>query len=451
MDIFAFWVDVLSLGVIGILQMVFVGRLTGKRVKLSEVLLYLILVEAIETIPWFREWGSGAAVGLAGVVLWGISWFLMGNGGMFSGVAAVLAVSMTQLSFGLTNSLDIVLFLPILNRIGFGWEILLGRTLFSLLLNGLGFWLILRQFDFPDSGRDSYVRLLLPSALFFLASELYLLNTAYTQMEFPFASGEAGRQLTLLGLQVLGLGALFGALYAYREACSSFRAREALAALAQESRAQRIYVEEAQARYRKTEGFRHDIRNHLSVLDGLLKTGKWEEAKEYLEKLNAVSGELSFPVHTGNPAVDILLGDKGARARAEGTRVETFLSLPKVEAPDWDLDLCVIFANALDNAIRACKGMREADKAGRVCERNIRIRGERQGDFYWLTFENPCEAGPEPVLGTGLSNIRAAAEKYGGTMTAELCRADEGDGAIFRLDVLLNLSLPSGNRSEQKG
>ena len=83
------------------------------------------------------------------------------------------------------------------------------------------------------------------------------------------------------------------------------------------------------------------------------------------------------------------------------------------------MDLCVIFANALDNAIAAC--------------RSIRITGRQQGDFYLLAFENTCLEGPLPPAGTGLANIRAAAEKYRGAVLAEK------EGGRFTLNVLLNV------------
>ena len=89
------------------------------------------------------------------------------------------------------------------------------------------------------------------------------------------------------------------------------------------------------------------------------------------------------------------------------------------------MDLCVIFANALDNAIAACRSA-----AGK---RSIRITGRQQGDFYLLAFENTCLEGPLPPAGTGLANIRAAAEKYRGAVLAEK------EGGRFTLNVLLNV------------
>ena len=122
-------------------------------------------------------------------------------------------------------------------------------------------------------------------------------------------------------------------------------------------------------------------------------------------------------------------------AKAARLAPEISLLLPKHCGID-DFDWCVIFANALDNAICACRSI-EGTKS-------IRINGERQGDFYMLTFENACSDEPLPSPGTGLFNIKSVAEKYHGAMLAE--RA----GRHFSLNVLLNISLHPESISIQK-
>lgn len=94
----------------------------------------------------------------------------------------------------------------------------------------------------------------------------------------------------------------------------------------------------------------------------------------------------------------------------------------------------MIFANALDNAIHACR------LAGG--EKKIRITGERQGDFYALRFENTCSEGEHFRSGTGLSNIRTVAEKYHGAMLT-----GKADGR-FSLDVLLNVCVFGGEEGK---
>lgn len=93
-------------------------------------------------------------------------------------------------------------------------------------------------------------------------------------------------------------------------------------------------------RYEQAKAFRHDVKNHLVVLDTLLGSGKLNESRAYLEKIETVSESLSFPYQTGNPVVVILLGEK--LNLANGVDVKVSLVLPKSCGID-NVDLCVIF------------------------------------------------------------------------------------------------------------
>ena len=275
---------------------------------------------------------------------------------------------------------------------------------------------------------------LLFPVLFFFTAELYIMQTSYTKIYYDVLSPALLLEHTaLLFLQALGLGALLCTLYAYRHLCRSLQTKAEMQSLSQAAQAQKIYIAEAQTRYEQTKAFRHDIKNHLSVLSAFLNNNKLEESKAYLQKLETVSTTLSFSCQTGNPVVDILLGEKIKMAKADGIAVEVSLLLPNPCRID-DFDLCVIFANALDNAIHACQSAKG--------EKFIRIRGERQGDFYMLVFENTCSDEPLPPAGTGLSNIKSVAEKYhGATLTEKV-------GQRFSLNVLLNIALHPENISE---
>lgn len=189
--------------------------------------------------------------------------------------------------------------------------------------------------------------------------------------------------------------------------------------------AQKGYLAEARARYEQTSALRHDWQNHLTVLDGLLAGGRVKEGREYLQKLKASAAALSPSCRTGSPVVDILLSEKLGLAKAQGIAAEISLALPEKCGVD-ETDLAVLFANALDNALAACRAM-----AG---ERWIKVTGRRQGAFLALSFENTCAEGPTPPAGTGLGNIQAVARRYHGTALAEK------SGGCFRLDVLLDLS-----------
>ena len=423
MDYFALFLDSLCLIVgHGVMHMVFISRLTGKKQKPWYFVAYLLLLGAVQLVSIRLSLSGTLSVAVGVLALYAISRFGMGNGQSVSWLAAVLAFYISQLSFGIINSVEAALFPRFIGSPLLYLLLLAAQILFLMLCAGC-YCAVLKLLAWTEDSQTPYIGLLLFPGLFFFAAELYILETAYSFFAPMVSLEEVGKHSTLLLLQVMGLAALLCTLYAYRQLCKGFQAQAELQSLTQAARAQKVYITEAQARYEQTKSFRHDIKNHLSVLDGLLKNGKPEEGREYLKKLEAVSEALSFPYQTGNPVVDILLGEKLGLAKE--IEAEVSLVLPKPCGID-DFDLCVLFANALDNAIAACRA-NDGAKA-------IRISGKQQGDFYMLTFENTCSDGPLPPAGTGLSNIKAVAEKYHGAMLTEKI------GRQYYLSVLLNIS-----------
>lgn len=422
-DYFSLCLDGLCLGGQSVLHMIFTCRLTGKRQKPWHFALYFSLLCVLElTFSRLCPGGGIVPIGAGVLALYGVSRLALGNRRPVSWLAAVLAFYISQLSFGVVNSLESVVFPRFIGRPLLYPLLLAALALFFALCAGC-YAAALRLLDRPQDGQTPYIGLLLLPGLFFFAAQLYILRTSYSAVSASLPAEEIPRHAALLFLQAMGLAALLCTLYAYRCLCRGFQAQAALQSLTQAAQAQKTYIVEARLRDERTAAFRHDVKNHLSVLDGLLGGGRLEEGRAYLKKLDAASQSLSFPYQTGNPVVDILLGEK--LGLAAEIPAEVSLVLPRPWGID-DFDLCVIFANALDNAIAACRSVDGA--------RFIRVAGERQGDFYMLIFENTCGGGPLPPAGTGLSNIRSAAEKYRGAVSAEKT------GRLFSLHVLLNIS-----------
>lgn len=428
MDWFSPVLTAFSLAAQSLLHVSFVCRLTGRRARGGYFAGYGALLAVFQGLLTLLRGGLLPAAALELAALYAGGRWVLKNGPALSCAAAVLAVCVCQMSAGVVNSLEamavpwVPMGLPV-----YGMIVLaeLAAPALCALCYGLVCRLLSQEEEVADSGR------LLVPGLFFFAAELYVLQTAYSRL--PQATDPAGMHLALFDLQVLGLAALLCTLCAYRRARRGIAAQAALASLTQSVQAQKTYVEEAQARYGKTAAFRHDLQNHLSVLEGLLASGRTEEARRYLGRLSSAAVALSPPCRTGRPEVDVLLGEKLSLARDRGVPVEIALRLPEeIDA----FDLCVIFANALDNALRACREAGEAPF--------LRVSGRRQGDFYRLEFVNSCPEGPPPKPGTGLANIRAAAEKYRGAVEVER------SGGRFRLDVLLNISGQPADSSGRK-
>ena len=420
MDWFTICLNGFSLAAQSLLYMAFLCRLTGRRGWARQFALCLLLLSGIEAVFSAAGWGAPAAMAAALAALYAMSRLALGNRPIPSCMAALLAVYVFQMAAGMVNSVEAVFF-PYVSKGLPLYALVVLAVLASIALCALCYGLVLRLLP-PGEDQPALELLPLPG-LFFLAAEVYILETAYSRVSL--SPEPLGRHMALLALQTLGLAALLCTLYVCRRACRGVRAQAELDSLAQSVQAQKIYVEEARTRYEKTKSFRHDLQNHLSVLDGLLRDGRTAEARDYLRKLESAASELSPPCRTGNPAVDALLGEKLTLARDRGIDAEAAVRLP--EGVDG-FDLCVIFANALDNALAACGAVGEGAF--------LRVRDRRQGELYCLTFENSCLPGTDVRPGTGLANVRAAAEKYRG---AAAFRREDGR---FRLDVLLNISEP---------
>lgn len=418
MDWFGLLMDGLNLGGQAVMHLLFAGRLTGRRPRHWHFAVYLAALGAIQLLSLRLGLDGALPVGGGVLALYAVSRTCLQSPRSLSWLCAVLAFYVSQLSYGIINSLEAAIFPGFIGNSLLYPLLLAAQALFFALC--LGCYRAVLALLSRTEGRPG---LLLLPGLFFFAAQLYILHTAYRFFAPSVSLEEVGKHGTLLLLQVMGLAALLCTLYAYRQLCQGFQAQAALQSLTQASHAQKVYLEEARLRCEQTKAFRHDVKNHLSVLDGLLKSGKLEEGRAYLKHLETVSQALSFPYQTGRAVVDVLLGEKLGLAKDIPAEVSLLLPDPCGVS---DFDLCVIFANALDNAIAACRSGGGAP--------SIRISGTRQGDFYMLLFENTCPEGPLPPAGTGLSNIRAAAEKYRGAVLTEKT------GGRFSLSVLLDIS-----------
>ena len=422
MDYFSLIMDGISILGQGIMHIFFVSRLTGKGRRLWHFAVYCLALCVIQCLSLgFKDDGIiSIAAGILG--LYTLSRFALGNQRPISWVAAVLAFYVSQLSFGIINSVEVAFFPGFIGTPQLYLLLLVAQALYFVACIGC-YRAVRKLLAWTQDSQTHYIGLLLLPGLFFFGAELYILQTAYSFFVPDLSLEDVGKHGTLFFLQITGLAALLCTLYAYRQLCRGFQAQVELQSLTQAAQAQKVYIAEARARYEQTKSFRHDIKNHLSVLDGLLKNEKLDEGREYLKKLETVSEALSFPYQTGNQVVDILLGEKLGLAKE--ITAEVSLVLPNPCGID-DFDLCVLFANVLDNAITACRAQDGA--------KSIRISGKRQGDFYMLTFENTCSQEPLPPAGTGLSNIRVVAEKYHGAVLTEKT------GGWFSLNVLLNVA-----------
>ena len=424
MDVFSEVFNMVCLFAQSIIQPVFIGRICGKPYRARHIVFYLLCLLALNAGAMNSELLSKSAIAIPMLILYAMNRTVLKVSRPAALLAGTIAGYICQLSFGMMNSIESMIFPYFVGDFALCLLLIIATAAAFAVCIGC-YALVLKFISFQQAEQTPYLNLLLLPGLFFFTAELYILHMSYSQVSVTLSLAETGKHAALLLLQMLGLGALLCTLYAYQRICAGFEAQKALLSLEQAAKAQKIYLSEAQMRYEQTKAFRHDIKNHLLILDGMLRKGRLEESRTYLQKLDAMSTALFFPYQTGNPVVDILLGEKLGLAAANHIKTNVSVVLPKscgIEDVDW----CVIFANALDNALNACRALEG--------ERQMSISGKRQGDFYLLEFQNTCAEHTEVKMGTGLSNIQSVAEKYHGAI---LMQQENG---TFSLSVLLNIS-----------
>lgn len=169
---------------------------------------------------------------------------------------------------------------------------------------------------------------------------------------------------------------------------------------------------------------RHDMRHHLNAINTFLLDGNPDEAKRYIGKLNKTLTDGTLERYCENYGVNAVLSSLIRRARGEGIDVLCEVSIPENTAVD-SMELGLIFANALDNAINACS------KLDNPTDRKISVDCRDYCGQVYLRVTNPFAGevrfdGEFPVAdgaehGVGTRSIAAIAEKYGGaySFTAE--------------------------------
>lgn len=109
--------------------------------------------------------------------------------------------------------------------------------------------------------------------------------------------------------------------------------------------------------------FKHDFKNHIAGLKVLLDTGKYDEAREYLNSLEQMfflieKGEKSY---SNNTLIDAILQNTAYRCKTEKIRFEAEVIVTENELPLSQIDICSLFGNICDNAFEAQSGKNFSD------------------------------------------------------------------------------------------
>ncbi len=188
----------------------------------------------------------------------------------------------------------------------------------------------------------------------------------------------------------------------YHKIAESHKRDMQRAALLQENQMYARQLELLQQSQQYVRVLRHDMKNHMLLLNTYLEKGEYGKAREYAGSLAKSHGMAQEYVRTGNMEVDSLLNYKlELICRRTGCIPRLSVKVPR-EPIMAEVDLNVILGNLLDNAA-------EADRKGRLLTRKARKEGH----------------------GIGLESVKLVLGKYGGKMKLS------HENCIFKVDLML--------------
>lgn len=185
---------------------------------------------------------------------------------------------------------------------------------------------------------------------------------------------------------------------------------------------------------KKTIIYRHDMRHHLNLINAYLADNNKEAAQNYITEIEKSIESVAVETYCSNYSLNLIMHFYVAKAKEEHIDVEIQIDLPR-ELAVSDMDLCLVFSNAIENAVNALANIQSTkDKSLKIlCKTKndklfIQITNSFEGTIMFVD-EIPISKSENHGLGT--KSIAVIAEKYNGvySFTAE--------NGIFKTSIIL--------------
>lgn len=198
---------------------------------------------------------------------------------------------------------------------------------------------------------------------------------------------------------------------------------------------QRSQFERLKRHMEETRAARHDLRQHLNLIQAYLDGGDKAALQAYLTAYGKNLPQDTEKTYCRNYATDVMIRYYAEEARKCGTDFLVQTNLPE-NLPIDEPGFCALLGNLLENAVGACRGLREDISSF------IRLHIRLEDEVLSLTVDNTCPSEPlkqdgqllstkHEGYGIGTQSICSIAEKYNGSAKFEYV-----DGE-FRASVLL--------------
>ncbi|MCR5595303.1 MAG: GHKL domain-containing protein [Lachnospiraceae bacterium] len=199
------------------------------------------------------------------------------------------------------------------------------------------------------------------------------------------------------------------------------------------------HMEQIEETYETMRAMRHDMGNHMAVIQGLIESGDREAVTEYIGAWKKNLDNLNKSIKTGNPFTDAAISGFADRFIEAGITFDQSFIYPDQLRID-PFDMCVVLSNALLNAYEASLCVEDpAASLTSVVRGNtfiLNVKNRINSRISDVTEEGiPYSTKKEDGHGYGIRNIRNIAHKYNGEIEV---RQDESD---HRLEFILNVMM----------
>lgn len=180
--------------------------------------------------------------------------------------------------------------------------------------------------------------------------------------------------------------------------------------------------------------YQHDMRHHLTAIDGFLAAGRPRQAEDYIKQVQTDIEAITPKRFCENELVNLLLSSFSTKAERMGIPLTIEAALPASVSVS-DTELCALLSNGLENALNAVEKLKEnrrwvefycGVRAGKLL---IEIKNPYAGE---LSFQDGLPQTGQPGHGHGCRSIQTIAHAHRG-----LCEFNAGNG-VFTLRVALS-------------
>lgn len=187
--------------------------------------------------------------------------------------------------------------------------------------------------------------------------------------------------------------------------------------------------------------FRHDIINHMTILNNLINYQKYSEAAHYLNSIAAAFEKTNCFTFTNIAAVDAVISHYYQQINYKKVKFKWNNSCISMPDNIDSFDLCTIFDNLLSNALRACDNVKDSGEPQPEISVSLSVKNghlivrQTNTSYTYVNFGDdglPITTKKDKTIhGIGSKNIKSITEKYNGVIKYYKCNG------LFCVDIII--------------